>query len=44
MLVSLIAAAMGGRYQRLAFAAVLIVGACFFFGMIVAVVTSHPLW
>lgn len=44
MLVSLIAAAMGGRYQRLAFAAVLIVGACFFFGMIIAVVTSHSLW
>jgi hypothetical protein len=44
MLISLIAAGMGGRHKRLAFAGVMIVAACFFFGMMVAVVTSHPLW
>ena len=44
IVVSLVAAAMGGRHQRLAFAAVLTVAACFFFGLMLAVVTSHPLW
>lgn len=44
IIVSLVAAAMGGRHQRLAFAAVLTVGACFFFGMMIAVITSRPLW
>ena len=44
ILVSLIAAAMGGRHQRLAFAAVMIAAACFFFGLTIAVVTSRPLW
>ena len=45
MLISLIAAGMGGgRHKRLAFAGVMIVAACFFFGMMVAVATSHPLW
>jgi hypothetical protein len=44
IIVSLVAAAMGGRHQRLAFAAVLTVAACFFFGMMIAVITSHPLW
>jgi hypothetical protein len=44
ILVALIAAAIGGRFQRLAFAAVMIAAACFFFGMTIAVVTSRPLW
>jgi hypothetical protein len=44
MLISLVAAAMGGRFQRLAFAAVMISAACFFLGMMIAVVTSRPLW
>jgi hypothetical protein len=44
ILVALIAAAMGGRQNRLAFAAVMISAACFFFGMTIAVVTSRALW
>jgi hypothetical protein len=44
ILVALIAAGIGGRFQRLAFAAVMIAAACFFFGMTIAVVTSRPLW
>jgi hypothetical protein len=44
ILVALIAAAMGGRHNRLAFAAVMIAAGCFFFGMTIAVVTSRPLW
>jgi hypothetical protein len=44
MLLSLIAAAMGGRYQRLAFAAVIICAVCFFLGMTIAVVAETPLW
>jgi len=35
---------MSGRNQRLGFVAVMIAGASFFFGMLVAVVTSRPLW
>jgi hypothetical protein len=44
ILISLIAAGIGGRYKRLAFAAVMIAAACFFFGLTIAVVTSRPLW
>ena len=44
ILMALVAAAMGGRHQRLAFAAVMIAAACFFFGMTIAVVTSRALW
>jgi hypothetical protein len=44
ILVSLIAAGIGGRYKRLAFAAVMISAACFFLGLTIAVVTSNPLW
>ncbi len=44
ILIAMIAAGMGGRSQRLAFAAVMIAAASFFFGMMVAVITSHPLW
>jgi hypothetical protein len=44
ILIALIAAAISGRFQRLAFAAVMITASCFFFGMTIAVVTSRPLW
>jgi len=44
IIVSMVAAAMGGRHQRLTFAAVMIVAACFFFGLLIAVVASRPLW
>ncbi len=44
VIISLVAAAMGGRHQRLAFAAVITVAACFFVGLMIAVITSHPLW
>ncbi len=44
IIVSLVAAAMGGRHQRLAFTAVMTVAACFFLGMMIAVITSRPLW
>jgi hypothetical protein len=44
IVVAMIAAGIGGRYQRLAFAAVLIAAGCFFFGMMIAVITSRALW
>ena len=44
IVVAMIAAGIGGRYQRLAFAAVLIGAGSFFFGMMVAVITSRALW
>jgi hypothetical protein len=44
MVLSLVAAAMGGRHQRLAFAAAMISATCFFLGMAIAVVTGTPLW
>ncbi len=44
MVLALVAAAMGGRHERLAFAAVLIAAVCFFLGMTIAVVTESPLW
>jgi hypothetical protein len=44
IVVALIAAAMSGRHQRLAFAAVMIAAGSFFVGMLIAVVTSRPLW
>jgi hypothetical protein len=44
ILIALIAAAIGGRYKRLSFVAVMITAACFFLGLTIAVVTSRPLW
>ena len=44
IILALVAAAMGGRFQRLAFWAVMICAVCFFFGMTIAVVTSRALW
>lgn len=44
IVVAMVAAGMGGRFQRLAFAAVIIAAACFFFGMMIAVITQRALW
>ena len=44
IIVAMIAAAMTGRHNRLAFAAVLVTAASFFFGLMFAVLTEHPLW
>jgi hypothetical protein len=44
IIISLVAAAMGGRIKRLTLAAVLVVAASFFFGLMIAVITSRPLW
>ena len=44
ILLSLIAAGIGGRSERLATYAVSIGAACFAIGLAVAVITSHPLW
>ena len=44
LLLGLIAAAMGGRYQRLAYTAVLVGAVSFFLGMTAAVIFKHPLW
>jgi hypothetical protein len=44
VLLALVAAGIGGRHQRLATAAVFITAACWMFGMIIAVVTGHPLY
>jgi hypothetical protein len=44
IVIAMVSAGMGGRHQRLAFAAVLIAAACFFFGMMIAVITQRALW
>ena len=44
IVVAMVAAGMGGRHQRLAFVAVLIAASCFFFGMLIAVITQRSLW
>jgi hypothetical protein len=44
LFLSLLAAGIGGRFARLAMAAVGVVALCFFLGMVIAVVTSSPLW
>jgi len=44
IVISMVAACMGGKRKQLAFAAVMIVTACFFLGMMIAVVTSRSLW
>ncbi|MEN3340729.1 MAG: hypothetical protein V7644_133 [Actinomycetota bacterium] len=44
MVLALVAAAMGGRHARLAFAAAMIAAVCFFLGMTIAVVAQKPLW
>lgn len=42
--IALVASGMGSHKGRLQFAAVLICGACLFFGLTIAVVFSKPLW
>jgi hypothetical protein len=44
IVVSMVAAAMGGRHQRLAIAAVIVVAFCFFLGMMISVLAERPLW
>jgi hypothetical protein len=44
MLLSLIAAGMGSRYQRLAAAALAISAACFILGTFFAIITNHPIF
>jgi len=44
IVLALIAAGIGGRHARLASAAVAVGAFCFFLGMVIAVVTSRPLW
>jgi hypothetical protein len=44
IVISMIAAAMAPRGNRLAFAAVLVTTACFFLGLLISVVTPRPLW
>jgi len=44
LLLALLAAAMGGRHQRLAAFAIGIGGVCFVIGMAAAVITDHPLY
>lgn len=44
ILISLIAGGMAGPRRRLQLAAIMICAVCFFLGMTIAVITSHPLY
>jgi hypothetical protein len=44
LVLSMLAAGIGGRFQRLATAAVATFIVCFFAAMVIAVVTSRALW
>jgi hypothetical protein len=44
ILIALIAAAIGGRHQRLAAYALGISGACFIVGTFFAIITNHPIF
>jgi hypothetical protein len=44
ILLSLIAAGLGDRHQRLAAAALAISGACFIAGTFFAIITNHPIF
>jgi hypothetical protein len=44
ILLALLAAAIGGRHERLAFIAVYTAAVCFVLGLAFAVITSNPLW
>jgi hypothetical protein len=44
ILLSLIAAGIGGRHQRLAAWALGISGACFIVGTLIAIATNHPIF
>ena len=42
---AMVSAGMAGpRSRRISFVSVLVAAACFFFGMLIAVVVQHPLW
>jgi hypothetical protein len=42
---AMVSAGMAGpRSHRIAFIGALVAAACFFFGMLIAVVVQHPLW
>jgi hypothetical protein len=41
---AIVAAGMGGRHSRLAYAAVIVGAVCWFAGMIVAIVTNNPVF
>ena len=43
-LLALVASGMSSRHKTLCFAAVLVAGTCFVGGMVIAIVTGHPLW
>jgi hypothetical protein len=44
ILIALIAAAIGGRHERLAAYALVIAGACFVAGTFFAIITNHPIF
>ena len=44
ILISLIAAGIGGRHQKLAAAALVISAACFIAGTFFAIITNHPIF
>jgi hypothetical protein len=44
ILISLIAAGIGGRHQKLAAAALVISGVCFIVGTFLAIITNHPIF
>ena len=43
-LLALIASGMSVRHRTLCFAAVIVAATCFVGGMVIAIVTGHPLW
>jgi len=44
ILIALIAAAIGGRHERLAACALVTAGACFVAGTFFAIITNHPIF
>jgi len=44
IIISMVAAAMAPKGNRLALAGAMIATACFFFGLLISVVTERPLW
>jgi MFS superfamily sulfate permease-like transporter len=43
-LLALVASGMSSRHKLLCFSAVIVAGACFVIGVVVAITTGHPLW
>ena len=44
IVLALVAAGIGGRYSRLAFAAVMIAAVCLFLGLMISVLAERPLY